>query len=82
MKIGFRGVSHAKAKAKGNRQWQMKGQGKCRNIVKGNGKARAKSMKGQGKCRNIGKSKVKRQKINDRAKANAKAKARQKAKDK
>ena len=55
MKIGFRGVSHAKAKAKGNRQWQMKGQGKCRNIVKGNGKARAKSMKGQGKCRNIGK---------------------------
>ena len=48
-------MSHAKAKAKGNRQWQMKGQGKCRNIVKGNGKARAKSMKGQGKCRNIGK---------------------------
>ena len=55
MKIVLRGMSHAKAKAKGNRQWQMKGQGKCRNIVKGNGKARAKSMKGQGKCRNIGK---------------------------
>ena len=55
MKIVLRGMSHAKAKAKVNRQWQMKGQGKCRNIVKGNGKARAKSMKGQGKCRNIGK---------------------------
>ena len=55
MKIVLRGMSHAKAKAKVNRQWQMEGQGKCRNIVKGNGKARAKSMKGQGKCRNIGK---------------------------
>ena len=46
MKIVLRGMSHAKANAKVNRQWQMKGQGKCRNIVKGNGKARAKSMKG------------------------------------
>ena len=59
-------MSHAKAKAKGNRQWQMKGQGKCRNIGKGMARQR------QGK----------RQKINDRAKENARAKARQKAKGK